>query len=569
MRLSPWSFWTTLYVGFGTFVVIVLAMAVGVWLQPAWPVIVLCALLIGVLATMLARRHLQVQAHLRSKEEGRLLAKVASLYDAGAIGRISVLESSADKRPRPLQQIDVAARRMALLRKVAEGIYGVEALFDIQGRLSWITPSIERLTGHTPMDCLAADNAIALLVHESDRRYCLQAATQVLESGGEQHFEMRLARRDGGSGWVACRWRQILDDSGVLVGVRMSAEDIQARKETEYKLLETVAELRRAQALREHYLSRSNDERQRLAALLNLIRLGILFIDRDHRVLYFNRAVLEIWGYGPEESPIGFRDVVLQSRVLPLVESPDELITHIRTVLESSAAASEPHEIRLKDGRIITDVSAVVAGGEGRGGIGRVWIYEDVTEQRRIAAQLVALAERDPLTNLYNRRRFHEELERQLAEAKRHGGFQVGLVAIDLDGFKPINDRFGHQAGDEVLVGLAEGVGRIIRRNEMFFRVGGDEFCVLVSSTNERELSELASRLVEGVDALRFTFEGEAAGVTASIGIALYPTHADGGEALIAAADEAMYRSKNGGRNRWTVAWPFVDGKAAPVAPAS
>ncbi len=568
MRLSPWSSLTTLYVGIGAFVAIVLALAAGEWLQPAWPMIVLCALLIGMLVTMCTRRHLQAQAHSRSREEERLLVKVASLYDAGAIGRISVLESVGG-RSQPLQQIDVAARRMALLRQVAEGIYGVEALFDTQGRLSWITPSIERLTGHTPEDCLAADNAIALLVHESDRRYCLQAATQVLESGGEQHFEMRLARRDGGSGWVACRWRQILDDGGVLVGVRMSAEDIQARKETEYKLLETVAELRRAQALREHYLSRSNDERQRMAALLNLIRLGILFIDRDHRVLYFNRAVLEIWGHGPEESPIGFRDVVLQSRVLPLVESPDELIAHIRAVLESSAVASEPHETRLKDGRIITDVSAVVAGGEGRGGIGRVWIYEDVTEQHRIAEQLVALAERDPLTNLYNRRRFHEELERQLAEAKRHGGVQVGLVAIDLDGFKPINDRFGHQAGDEVLVKLAEGVGRIIRRNEMFFRVGGDEFCVLVSSTNERELSELASRLVEGVGALRFTFEGEAAGVTASIGIALYPMHADGGEELIAAADEAMYRSKNGGRNRWTVARPYADGMATPAAPAT
>ncbi len=564
MKPPLWSFWTTLYVGFGAFAIIVLAMLAGSWLDLSWQAAGLCALAGGAAATLWVRNHLWTQARFRSREEERLLAKVESLYNAGAIGRIGVLEG-ADERPCPLRQIEEAARRMALLRQVAEGIYGIEALFDVQLRLSWITPSIERIAGHTPAECLAADDAAVLLVHESDRRYCMQTARQVLERGGEEHFEMRLLRRDGGFGWVACRWRRILDDSGALVGLRMSAEDIQARKEAEYRQLETVAELRRAQALREHYLARSNDERKRLLALLNLIRLGILFIDRDHRVLYFNRTVQEMWGYSPDDNPIGARDVVLQNTVLPLVEAPDEFIAHINAVLGSGGAVSEPHETRLRDGRIITDVSAVVEGGEGQRGIGRVWIYEDVTEQRRTAEKLVALAERDPLTNLYNRRRFHEELERYLAEARRHEEVQIGLVSFDLDGFKPVNDRFGHQAGDAVLVGLADGIGRIIRRNEMFFRLGGDEFCVLLPDTNERELAELAGRLVESVAALRFTFEGQDTGVTASAGVALYPEHGGDAETLIAAADEAMYCSKSSGRNRWSMARPRREaGNASP-----
>src|SRR5690606_33588013 len=106
------------------------------------------------------------------------------------------------------------------------------------------------------------------------------------------------------------------------------------------------------------------------------------------------------------------RDVVLESRVAPLLAAPEKYLTHVREVV-ARHETSEPFDISLKDGRTLTDVSAVVEdGGQGRRGIGRVWIYEDVTEQRNTARKLVAMAERDPLTNLYNRRRFHEEIER-------------------------------------------------------------------------------------------------------------------------------------------------------------
>lgn len=445
-----------------------------------------------------------------------------------------------------------AAGELSLLRSVAEGIHGIEVLFGVGGELRWISPSVERLTARVPAHFLAADDPLALLVHPSDLGYCRRVMGEVLETGEARDFELRLYREDGGINWVACHWRALRDPHQCIVGVRLSAEDIQARKETEYTLLETVAELRRAQALREHYLSRSNDERHRLSALLNVIRLGILFIDRDHRVLYYNRAMLNLWGYPSDENLIGVRDIVLQKSAAELLEAPADYLAHVAAVIEGGEV-SEPYEIRFRDGRIVTDLSAVVEGGKDGRGIGRVWIYEDVTERRRVAQQLVALAERDPLTNLFNRRRFHEELERLLADAARRD-VGVGLLTFDLDGFKPINDRYGHQAGDEVLVGLAEGVRRTVRRNEMFFRLGGDEFAVLVPDATPEALSELAARLVEGIAALEYSFDGQVASVTASIGVACYPQHGADGEALMAAADAAMYRSKAMGRNCWVLA---------------
>ena len=191
-------------------------------------------------------------------------------------------------------------------------------------------------------------------------------------------------------------------------------------------------------------------------------------------------------------------------------------------------------------------------GGDDVRSIGRLWIYEDVTVARRISARLIELAERDELTGLYNRRRFHEELERTLADAARRGA-EVGLLSFDLDGFKPVNDSFGHQAGDEVLVGLAQAVGRIVRRNEMLCRVGGDEFALLVPGSTAEGLLELAHRLVDAVAALSFRFADSTVGVTASVGIARFPDNAADAETLIAAADEALYLSKSEGRNRATV----------------
>ncbi len=441
---------------------------------------------------------------------------------------------------------------LRLLRQVAEGVNGIEAVFDRNLRLLWISPSIERVTGFTPQECLDADEFFTLLVHDCDRLHARRMATQVAADGLAQDFELRFRRRDGEAAWVASHWRAVRAAADGGVALRLSAEDIQVRKETEYKLLETVTELRRAQALREHYLLRSNDERQRLTALLNLIRLGIMFIDRDLRVLYYNRAMLEIWGYPPDAHLIGTRESVLQSTTAPLLENAEAYFAHIQDVLDTQQLVSEEYEFRFADGRIVTDRSAVVEGTSTGHGIGRVWIYEDVTEERRISAQLIAMAERDPLTNIFNRRRFHEELERMLADAERRGTV-VGLLGIDLDGFKPINDAFGHQAGDEVLIRLVEGVASIVRRNEMFFRVGGDEFAMLVPDAQASGLSELANRLCEAIGSLEFEFEGRRASVTASIGIALFPDNGRGAEALIAAADEAMYRSKAEGRNRWTL----------------
>jgi len=283
-------------------------------------------------------------------------------------------------------------------------------------------------------------------------------------------------------------------------------------------------------------------------------------MDSDRRVVYCNRALSEIWGLPDSERFVGMRDVVLQKQAFGMVLDCATYQRHIADVL-MTRDPSDTFEIEFKDGRVVTDFSRVVPGPDGARPIGRIWIFEDVTEQRRVARQLLHLAERDPLTNLFNRRRFHEELERMLADGRRNRE-AVGLLAIDLDGFKPVNDGFGHQAGDEVLVELARAVGAVVRRNEMFFRTGGDEFAILVPVADAPGLAELARRVCACISGLTFSFGGEPATVAASIGIALSTRHGEVGESLIGAADRAMYCAKSRGGNGWEFA---QDATAAPV----
>jgi diguanylate cyclase (GGDEF)-like protein/PAS domain S-box-containing protein len=167
----------------------------------------------------------------------------------------------------------------------------------------------------------------------------------------------------------------------------------------------------------------------------------------------------------------------------------------------------------------------------------------DIEGRKDTEQRLMSEATRDSLTGLYNRRRFDEDLPRMLADAERRNA-SVGLLAFDLDGFKPINDRFGHAAGDTVLRQLAEAISATIRRSETFYRMGGDEFSILVGDTSVDDMRGLAQRISQQINTLPFEFEGLPVRVTASTGIALYPDHADAGVSLMAAADMAMYADK-------------------------
>ncbi len=172
-----------------------------------------------------------------------------------------------------------------------------------------------------------------------------------------------------------------------------------------------------------------------------------------------------------------------------------------------------------------------------------VGMYQDVTERHQAEQSMRYLAMHDTLTGLANRSLLMEQLECHLSLAKRHG-HGVALLYLDLDGFKLVNDKFGHNVGDQVLEIVAKRFRKVIREGDLLCRQGGDEFVVLVPEAGSSdELEAMARKLVE---ASRRPYAELDPGIeiSASVGIARYPDHGDSCEELLTAADNAMYAAK-------------------------
>ena len=172
---------------------------------------------------------------------------------------------------------------------------------------------------------------------------------------------------------------------------------------------------------------------------------------------------------------------------------------------------------------------------------------QDITDRKELEGQLVYLTDHDFLTGAFNRRRFAQELEREVERSRRYalGG---AIVVIDLDNFKVINDTFGHDAGDDVLKGIAAALRARTRTTDLLARLGGDEFAVLLPEVNVEEAATVARALVKALGLHAAVLGDQTIHVTASAGVAAFDGLSD--TQVLAGADHAMYEAKSAGRNR-------------------
>ena len=176
----------------------------------------------------------------------------------------------------------------------------------------------------------------------------------------------------------------------------------------------------------------------------------------------------------------------------------------------------------------------------------RIWAEKELTEANQ---RLHDKAVRDALTGLYNRRYLEESLDREVSRARR-SGLPIGVMMIDIDNFKQVNDTFGHAAGDEVLRVVGRYVLSLRRGEDILCRYGGEEFVLVMTHALPRAVWERAEALREGVQGLKVEHGDRQIGaITVSIGIAMLPGHGDSGQAVLQAADAAMYEAKRAGRN--------------------
>lgn len=285
-------------------------------------------------------------------------------------------------------------------------------------------------------------------------------------------------------------------------------------------------------------LERLEHSEARDRAILQSMRDGYFEMDVDGVILTVNPALCQLLGQ-TRETLIGHPYYeLLGEDDLARARQP------FQRAMQSGAGKTFAIPLQRADGSLgyfeatvslIHDLQGELRGYRG--------IVRDVSDQIAYQQQLLEMAYRDPLTGLGNRKAFDEQLGQALLRAGS-GGSELALLYLDLDRFKEVNDRFGHDIGDALLRTVAERVRSTLRQPDKAYRLGGDEFAVLLEDSQENNPQRLAERLLAAL-VQPIALNGERIDfVTPSIGIALYPRHAGDAEGLVRAADSAMYQAK-------------------------
>jgi len=414
----------------------------------------------------------------------------------------------------------------AILTKTLDGII-----------LSW-NAAAERMYGYTAEEVIGCPIYILVPPERSDEVRLIMEQIKL----GERilHYESVRVRKDGVRIDVSLSLSPVMDSTGNIIAVSTIARDITEQKQQQ-------------EAIRE--------SERRLFQFLEAVPVGIFVLDSRARPYYVNHNAQHLLGKGIDPQ---FSTGKLAETYQAYLSGTDQPYPGDRMpvmrALNGERVSIDDMEIQRPDGRIALQVSSAPIYDANGHIVYAVSAFNDITQKRRDEAALRQLAGTDELTGLYNRREIRRLLEAEIERCRRYQRF-LSLIIIDVDHFKQVNDTYGHTAGDEVLRQIAGIVRSHIRSVDRAARYGGEELVILLPETSDSGAYKAAERIRKAIAAHTFIPEERSGNeyllpvrMTASIGVACFPTNATSGDALIEAADRALYTAKNQGRNQVVLA---------------
>jgi diguanylate cyclase (GGDEF)-like protein/PAS domain S-box-containing protein len=429
----------------------------------------------------------------------------------------------------------------AFLRDIRERLAAQEALKNSQSRLQQVLGTIPALVGYFDRDMrcryanglarklqgFAAGEEIGLHLRDAigeDNFSLHEPYLPTVLSGKRAHFESTI-QRGGRDVHFQVHLVPEISSAGDVSGFYLMTFDITALKEAEL-------EQQRSQ--------------RRLQAITDNLPVMISYIDAEHRLQFLNKTFQD-W--------TGIATVTALGQPMSKVLGT-HLYEHRREPLEDALRGQridfEVESEALGVRRVLQTSYVPDAAGDGTV-MGVYALTTDVTSLRQAERRMADLALTDTLTGLANRRSFEQALPQALARARRRST-GAGLMFLDVDHFKRINDNFGHAGGDAVLVSFAHRLASSVRETDFVARLAGDEFVVVLEGLNDVDECHVIARKVNATVARQVIYEGQDLAVTTSIGLAYMPAGLRcSPEDLLRHADEALYRTKDRGRDGYTV----------------
>lgn len=404
---------------------------------------------------------------------------------------------------------------------------------NADGQCTYTNAAYHKISGLSFDQTLGTNWSVA--IHPEDRHRVLMAWHAAARHQAPFQTEFRFLQEDGSVVWTRVNSAPMRDGPSSLGHVQ-TVEDITARKATELML------------------SRAEEalfvEKERAQVTLNSIGDAVLATDLSGNVTYLNLVAEAMTGWSWKDAvgnPLSevFRIIhgtTRQTTANPAQRAIDE---------DKTVGLSMDCVLIRRDGfeSAIEDSAAPIHDRDGKVA-GAVIVFHDVSESRAMAQKMTHLAQHDFLTDLPNRLLLTERISQAIRLARRHHK-QIGLLFLDLDGFKQINDTLGHAIGDQLLQSVASRLVACVRATDTVCRQGGDEFVILLAEIEQpHDASQVAEKLLDafvephhiGKHWLR---------ITMSIGISLYPNDGNNADTVLQNADTAMYHAKVCGRNNY------------------